>query len=80
MARIPGVDKTQVDWHVAEAFAQQVDRWGATLEPYEIFARRPSIFAAVLGMWAGLAKSGLLDVKLTTLVNRRVASLNGCVF
>jgi hypothetical protein len=31
-------------------------------------------------MWAGLDASGLLDPKLVTLLNRRVAALNGCVF
>jgi hypothetical protein len=31
-------------------------------------------------MWAGLDASGLLDPKLVvTLLNRRVAALNGCV-
>ncbi len=53
---------------------------GATLKPYEIYARCPSIFLAVVGMWEALATSGLLDGTLTTLINRRVAALNGCVF
>jgi alkylhydroperoxidase family enzyme len=80
MARIQGVDKAQVEPRIAQAFAQQTARWGAPLEPYEIYARRPSIFRAVQGMWGGLGASGLLDGKLTALVNRRVAALNGCVF
>ena len=80
MARISGVDTDRVQPTVRQVFAQQVERWGVTLEPYEIYARRPSVFHAVLGMWDGLKSSGLLDSKLTTLVNRRVAALNGCVF
>ena len=80
MARISGVDKQQVDSQVSDVFAQQVERWGSVLEPYEIYARRPSIFHSVLVMWGGLSESGLLDPRLRALVNRRVAALNGCVF
>lgn len=80
MARIKGLQKDQVDTRTARVFDQQVERWGTILEPYEIYARRPTIFRAVLGMWGGLDASGLLDGSLTTLVNRRVAALNGCVF
>ena len=80
MARISGVDVDRVEPAVRKVFAQQIERWGVTLEPYEIYARRPSVLHAVLGMWDGLESSGLLDGKLTTLVKRRVAALNGCVF
>jgi hypothetical protein len=31
-------------------------------------------------MWAGIDGSGLIDGKLTALLNRRVAALNGCEF
>lgn len=65
---------------VEQVLQRQATRWGAALKPYEVYARRPSIFQAVVGMWDGLADSGLLDRRLTTLINRRVAALNGCVF
>jgi len=80
MARIKGLKKGQVGKRIAKKFDQQTERWGAPLEPYELYARRPTIFQAVVGMWGGLAAAGLLDGGLTALVNRRVASLNGCVF
>jgi hypothetical protein len=80
MARISGVDADRVEPAVGNVFAQQIERWGVRLKPYEVYARRPSLFQAVLGMWDGLKTSGLLDVRLKTLVNRRVAALNGCVF
>ena len=80
MARVQGVSKDRAEPHVAEVLEQQIAKWGTTLEPYEVYARRPSIFRAVIGMWGGLDASGLLDGKLKTLVNRRVAALNGCVF
>ena len=80
MARIAGVHPGQVDGRLADAFKEQERRWGAPLLPYQIYARRPSIFQSVCGMWDGLAASGLIDGKLGALVNRRVAALNGCVF
>ena len=80
MARIKGLQKDQVGARIERTYDRQVERWGAILEPYKIYARRPSIFHAVLGMWGGLEASGLLDGSLTSLVNRRVAALNGCVF
>ena len=78
MARIDGVDVDCVDPNIKDVFVRQIEKWGVTLEPYEIYARRPSLLHAVLGMWEGLKSSGLLDGKLTTLINRRVAALNGC--
>ena len=80
VARITGVDTAGVEPAERKVFDRQIEEWGVTLEPYEIYARRPSIMHAVIGMWDGLGSSGLLDRKLTTLVNRRVAALNGCVF
>lgn len=77
--RITGTDSAP-DPEVAQVFQQQESQWGSKLRPYEVYARRPSILLAVVGMWDGLAKSGLVDAELTALVNRRVAALNGCVF
>lgn len=80
MPRIKKIEEERVDSEINNVFSQQIERWGARLAPYEIYARRPSILRSVLGMWQGLDASRLLDKKLTTLVNRRVAALNGCVF
>lgn len=80
MARVSSVETNRVGPGEQQVFAKQVERWGAPLEPYRIYARRPSVMHAVVGMWDGLASSGLLESTLTTLVNRRVAALNGCVF
>ncbi len=80
MARIEGVAPDQADGRLASAFKEQEKTWGAPLLPQRIYARRPSIFHAVRGMWGGLAASGLIDGRLGALVNRRVAALNGCVF
>ncbi|MBI2962297.1 MAG: hypothetical protein HYY35_00955 [Deltaproteobacteria bacterium] len=80
MPRIPGADRDRVDPSIEKAFAAQEKTWGSVLAPYPLYARRPTIFRAVQGMWAGLAQSGLIDRGLVALINRRVASLNGCVF
>ena len=80
MARITDVDPERTDPSARKIFEAQKRQWGVVLAPYPIHARRPTIFRAVNGMWAGLAQSGLLDRGLVSLLNRRVASLNGCVF
>ena len=80
MARIEGVDPDRVEKRIRAVLEAQADRWGAPLLNHLIYARRPSIFRGVRGMWAGLAVSGLLDSGLVALVNRRVAALNGCDF
>ena len=80
MARISGIDAERTEGGVAELFRKQKERWGSTLEPYRIYARRPSIALAVRGMWDGLKESGLLPIPTAALINRRVASLNGCLF
>lgn len=80
MARIRDIVKEKIDGYAKRLFDAQTKQWGAPLLPSLIYARRPSILKSTQGMWAGLGTSGLLDSKLTTLVNRRVASLNGCVF
>jgi hypothetical protein len=80
MARIPGVERKTVEPATERAFQGQEKKWGDVLAPYPLYARRPTILKAVQGMWVGLAQSGLLDHRLVSLVNRRVASLNGCVF
>lgn len=80
MTRINGADRRQVDPSIEKAFEGQEKKWGSVLGPYPIYARRPTLFRAVQGMWIGLAQSGLIDRRLVSLINRRVASLNGCVF
>ena len=81
MARIDGVDPAQPpDDYTVRVFEAQAKAWGAPLLNHRVYARRPTIFRGVRGMWAGLDGSKLIDAKLTALLNRRVASLNGCEF
>ena len=80
MARIEGVDPEEVDDYTKRIFAAQAKKWGAPLLNHLLYARRPTIFRGVRGMWTGIDASGLIDGKLQALVNRRVASINGCEF
>ena len=80
MARISDVDPNSVEPQIRAVLDAQRKKWGGPLLNHLIYARRPSIFRAVRGMWSGIDASGLLDEKLKALINRRVAFLNGCEF
>jgi hypothetical protein len=74
------VDADDVEPPIRAVLAKQAETWGAPLRNHLLYARRPTIFRAVRGMWGGIDASGLIDERLKALVNRRVASLNGCPF
>jgi hypothetical protein len=80
MARIEGVKPDEADGYARKVFEAQEKKWGAPLLNHLLYARRPTIFRGVRAMWTGLDGSGLIDGKLQALINRRVASLNGCEF
>ena len=80
MSRVPGVDPTEVDGYIASVFKAQTKAWGGPLLNHLIYARRPQLFKAVRGMWTQLNAEGSIDEALVALINRRIASLNGCVF
>jgi hypothetical protein len=78
--RIDPVDPEKTEPAVAAALRGQAERWGSPLLNHLLYARRPTIFRGVRGMWGGIDASGLIDDQLKALVNRRVATLNGCPF
>ncbi len=81
MSRIPGARHPQeTEGYVAKILDGQAKIWGGPLLNHLIYARRPKLFRAVRGMWAGVDAEGLLDPALVCLLNRRVAIHNGCVF
>ena len=80
MMRISPVEPDEVDENIRQVFKAQSKKWGAPLLNHLVYARRPSIFRGARAMWAGIDGSGLIDAKLRALINRRVASLNGCEF
>jgi alkylhydroperoxidase family enzyme len=80
MSRIPPIDPDTVSGYAASVLAAQARTWGAPLNNHLVYAHRPKLFKAVRGMWSAVDADGLLGPGLLALVNRRVASLNGCVF
>ena len=80
MARIADVNVEEVDKYIAKVLEAQRKTWGAPLFNHLLYARRPTIFRGARAMWGGIEASGLIDASLRALINRRVASLNGCEF
>ncbi len=80
MARIDGVDPEHTQGPIRAVFEAQIKKWAAPLLNHLVYARRPTIFRGVRAMWDGLDSSGLIDAKLVSLINRRVAAINGCEF
>jgi hypothetical protein len=74
------VDSGSTEKRVRAVLEAQAKRWGGPLLNHLLYARRPTIFRGVRAMWGGLEASGLVDPGLVALVNRRIATLNGCVF
>ncbi|MEO8433748.1 MAG: hypothetical protein ABI596_02555 [Pyrinomonadaceae bacterium] len=80
MARIEQVNINELETSMRKVIEAQELKWGEPLLNHLLYARRPTIFRGARGMWTGLEASGLIDAKLQTLLNRRVASLNRCEF
>jgi len=80
MARIADVKVEETDKYIANVLEAQRKTWGAPLLNHLLYARRPSIFRGARAMWGGIEVSGLIEASLRALINRRVASLNGCEF
>ena len=80
MARVKDANPDEVESSIRKVFEAQTAKWGGPLLNHLIYARRPTIFRGVRAMWTGIDASALIDERLKALVNRRVASLNGCEF
>lgn len=80
MARIANVKVEETDKYITSVLEAQEKTWGAPLLNHLLYARRPSIFRGARAMWGGIEASGLIVASLRALINRRVASLNGCEF
>jgi alkylhydroperoxidase family enzyme len=80
MARIANVKVEETDKYITSVLEAQAKTWGAPLLNHLLYARRPSIFRGARAMWTGIETSGLIEPSLRALINRRVASLNGCEF
>ena len=79
--RIPPVDvETQPD-DVRQTLEEQRKLYGAPLYPYLFYARNQAYFRAAKRMWGALQQeTKRVPAVLRALLNRRVASWNGCEF
>jgi hypothetical protein len=80
VVRIDGIDPELAEGPIKAVLEAQAEKWGAPLSNHLLYARRPTIFRGARTMWAGLDSSGLIDGKLLSLINRRIAAINGCEF
>jgi hypothetical protein len=80
MQRIPPADASSLPPEIARVLAAQAKTWGSPLLNHLVYARLTVLFRGVRGMWGALGQLGLIDPQLESLVNRRVAAHNGCLF
>ena len=79
--RIPPVDIDALPADLRATLEEQRTRYGAPLHPYLFYARNPAYFRAAKTMWSALQQeTKRVPVTLRALLNRRVASWNGCEF
>ena len=78
--RVQAAQESTCNTYTQRVLQAQRETWGAPLNNHLIYARRPALFKAVRGMWAGLNKDGHLPETLIALVNRHVAAINNCFF
>ena len=80
-ARLPLVDVDTLPDDLRDTLEDQRKLYGAPLHPYLFYARNPAYFRAAKAMWAALQQeTKCVPAGLRALLNRRVASLNGCEF
>ncbi|HEU5193258.1 MAG TPA: hypothetical protein VFW70_00865, partial [Methylomirabilota bacterium] len=79
--RIPPVDIDTLPDDLRETLEEQRQARGAPLHPYLFYARNPAYFRAAKAMFAALQQeTKRVPATLRPLLNRRVASWNGCEF
>ena len=79
--RIPPVDIATLPDDLRATLEQQRKLYGEPLYPYLFYARNPDFFRAAQGMWAALQqRTARVPGTLRALINRRVASWNGCEY
>jgi alkylhydroperoxidase family enzyme len=79
--RIPPVDIETLPDDLRETLEEQCESRGAPLYPYLFYARNPAYFRAAKAMFTALQQETTrVPAALRGLLNRRVASWNGCEF
>ena len=79
--RIPPVDIDALPDDLRRTLEEHRKLYGAPLHPYLFYARNPAYFRAAKAMFAVLSQETTrVPGTLRPLLNRRVASWNGCEF
>jgi alkylhydroperoxidase family enzyme len=79
--RIPPVNVETLPDDLRETLEEQRKTQGAPLFPYLFYARNPAYFRAAKAMFTALSQeTKRVPGTLRPLLNRRVASWNGCEF
>ena len=79
--RIPPVEVETLPDDLRETLEEQRKLYGAPIYPYLFYARNAAYFRTAKAMWTALQlEAKRVPVTLRALLNRRVASWNGCEF
>jgi len=79
--RVPPLDIEGLPDDLRKTLEEQRKLYGTPLYPYLFYARNPAYFRAAQGMWTALQQdTKRVPGTLRALLNRRVASWNGCEF
>jgi alkylhydroperoxidase family enzyme len=78
--RIAPIEPQSAEPHIRKVLEAQAARWGAPLLNHRVYARHPAIFRGARGMWSAIDQCSRIEPSLISLVNRRVAMINGCEF
>ena len=80
MPRISEIEEAGDDPVLTQIFERERTAFGDLLNPTKIMAHCPPILRAAKMLGASIEQSGQLPKTLLSLVNFRVASINGCPF
>ena len=80
MPRISEIEEPGGDPVLTQIFEREREAFGDLLNPTKIMAHCPPILRAAKMLGASIDQSGQLPKALLSLVNFRVASINGCPF
>jgi len=78
--RIAPLDPDTVDGELKTVVENNRKMFGKPLQPYLVYGRSPAVLRGASAMWAATHSFKRIDPKLRSLLNRRVASWNGCEF
>lgn len=80
MPRVSEIEEPGGDPVLTQIFERERKMFGDLLNPTKVMAHCPPILQAAKQLGAAIDQSGQLPKTLLSLINFRVASINGCPF